>query len=228
MMKSIVKYLALVSEIIVFILIDVIFYIFASKPLTDLALYSLIIMNIGFAFTLIAPLFAPRSESNYLFASTNGFIWTGYIFIEIVLAGLFIFLFDQLVIGLTLQVVVFAIGIVLIVMELGVDTDIAKYEADTIEYREDYMSFMRDNMKEALNCASSELRPFVEKAHDRVMSMPLKKSTLEMDSIIVDITEKILDATKSNDESRVKELCSMLSDKISERNIIFRSNQKKG
>ncbi len=225
-MKVGMKYLALIAELIVFAVVDIVLYVLAEKPLTDTSMCSFIILNVGFVVTIIAPMLVPQSESHMIFSNTVGFITTSYAVLEIILACLFIFVSDNLVIGILVQAVALVACIVLCILEVATDREIAQYETKTVEYRENYMSDMRNNMKESLKNANPELTPMVEKAHDEVMSMPMKmkESTIEMDAVIRDLTEQILQATLAGNRDRLEDLCSILSSKIIERNSVFRGH----
>ncbi len=229
-MKLNINYYMLVAEIVIFVVIDAVFYVLADKPLTDSATYSFVFMNVGFVLAFFLPMFAPKSESRSMFTGAVGFTVFGCTVVEIVLAAVFIYFWDSVLYGGILQVIVLVVCLVLAMLEIGAGRSISPSVARDADYRDDFLKVARGNMKNALLKASPGIRPVVEKAHDEVMSMPMKAkaATEGLDAEIKVMTGEVLEAVMSGDDSAVEEACGRLSAKVLERNAVFQSNQTFG
>ena len=70
-------------------------------------------------------------------------------------------------------------------------------------------------------------RKIVEKTLDRVNSMPMKykSETAEFDNMILELSRKILEQAKSDENAVLAESCGTMNALIDERNSEFRKHQ---
>ncbi len=221
--------LYLIAELIAFIVIDAVLLAYTGLNPTEVQSASLIFINIIFIMALIAPFLVPKTANTYVYATTIYFIVVVGMIIELIIGIAFILSdWNDLLIACIVQGILVAAIVILLILQHAIDIPSADYENTARGYRADVMAETKSNMSDAFrHTKDADSRKIVEKTLDRVNSMPMKykSETAEFDNMILELSRKILEQAKSDENAVLAESCGTMNALIDERNSEFRKHQ---
>jgi len=220
-----------VAILIMVVLINAVIFIYTGGDFTDVQLLSVIFINVACALLIVSPfIVSRRSKSSYHHSVVLAFVASLFLIAELIIAAVvFMSEWGDLMIVSIIHIMLAGLTVSVMIMQYGIMMPIDKYERETKEYRENYVTDTKGNMSKAFDATKDkETKNVIEDTMDKVNSMPFKSKpeTIDMDAELLRLSAHLFDLAKDDSNNEMVMVCKTIDNLVDKRNGEYRKAQK--